>query len=146
MGTYTDFNCAFSLNQDTPQHVVDALRYMTGESGTEPHKIPPHPLFGETHWNGMLRGSSSYFDGDPHSPVRLDEIGGKYHVTIRCNFKNYDGEIEKFIDWITPHIQALPGDFIGYMLSDLTEIPTLLYHPRRRFTPQVPEEILGEAT
>ena len=144
MGTYTELNCAFSLYKDTPQHIVDTLRYMTGQSATEPDKLPSHPLFGDTGWNGMLRGSSSYFDGDTHSTVRLDETDGKYHVTIRCNFKNYDGEIENFMNWITPHIQALPGDFIGYTRSDLTEVPTLLYYPRRSFTPQVPEEILGE--
>ena len=145
MGTYTELNCAFSLHGETPQHVVETLLYMTGQSETEPDSLPPHPLFGDTRWDGMLSGSSSYFGADPHSTVRRNEINGKYHVTIRCNFKDYDGEIEKFIDWITPHIQALPGDFIGYKRSDLTEVPTLLYHPRRFFTPNITEEILGEA-
>ena len=144
MGTYTELNCAFSLYKDTPQHIVDTLRYMTGQAETAPVTLPPHPLFGDTRWDGMLSCFSSYFGGDPHSTVRQDEINGKYHITIRCNFKDYDGEIEKFIDWITPHIHALPGDFIGYTQSDLTQIPTLLYYPRRSFTPQVPEEILGE--
>ena len=82
MGTYTELNCAFSLYKDTPQHIVDTLRYMTGQSATEPDKLPSHPLFGDTGWNGMLRGSSSYFDGDTHSTVRLEEFNGKYRVTL----------------------------------------------------------------
>ena len=143
MGTYTELNCAFSLYKDTPQHIVDTLRYMTGQSGTEPDKLPSHPLFGDTGWNGMLRGSSSYFDGDTHSTVRLDETDGKYHVTIRCNFKNYDDEIAKFIAWATPYIDALAGDFLGYSRSETTEVPTLLYQPALFITPRIPEDVLG---
>jgi hypothetical protein len=145
MGMYTELNCAFSLNKHAPLHIADILLYMTGQSLTAPDELPPHPLFGDTSWEGMLRGSSYYFAGDPHSTLRLDEIDGQYRVTIRLNFKNYDDEITKFIDWITPYIDALPGDFIGYSRYEDTEVPTLLYHPRMFITPQIPEEIFGNA-
>jgi hypothetical protein len=145
MGMYTELNCAFSLSKDTPPQIVEVLLYMTGQSPTEPAELPPHPLFGDTRWDGMLTSSSAYFDGEPHSTVRLDEIDGQHRVTIRSNFKNYDDEITKFIDWITPYIDALPGDFIGYSRYEDTEIPTLLYHPRIFITPQIPEEIFGNA-
>jgi len=142
---YTELNCAFALSKNTPQQIVDLLLYMTGQSSTEPATLPPHPLFGDTRWDSMLRGASAYFDGDSHSTVRLDEFSGKHRVTIRCNFKNYDDEIRRFIDWITPHIDSLPGDFIGYTRYEDTELPTLLYHPRLFITPQIPEEIFGAA-
>jgi hypothetical protein len=142
---YTELNCAFSLSKNTPQQIVDILLHMTGQSRTAPDELPPHPLFGDTRWDYMLQSSSVYFDGDPHSAIRLDEIDGQHRVTIRCNFKNYDDEITKFIDWITPYIDALPGDFIGYSRYEDTEVPTLLYHPRLFITPQIPEEIYGNA-
>jgi hypothetical protein len=145
MGMYTELNCAFSLNRNTPPQIVEILLYMTGQSPTEPAELPPHPLFGATRWEGMLTGSSAYFDGDPHSAVSLNETSGKHHVTIRCNFKNYDDEITKFIDWMTPYIDALPGDFIGYSRYEDTEIPTLLYHPRLFITPEIPREIFADA-
>jgi hypothetical protein len=124
---------------------VDILHYMTGQSPREPAEPPPHPLFGDTRWDSMLQGSSVYFDGDPDSAVRLDEIDGQYRVTIRCNFKNYDDEITRFIDWFSLHIDALPGDFIGYSCYEDTEVPTLLYHPRLFITPQIPQQIFGDA-
>jgi len=142
---YTELVCAFSLTKGTPQHVVDTLLYMTGQSSAEPETLPPHPFFGDTRWDHMLRGGSAYFDGDPHSTVRVDEYSGKHRVTIRCNFKNYDGELEKFIDWLTPHIDALPGDFVGYKRYEDTDVPTLLYHPGIFITPQIPEDFLAGA-
>jgi len=145
MGNYTELNCAFSLSKHTPQHIADILLYMTGQSLTRPDEIPPHSLFGDTTWDYMLKSASAYFDGDAHSTVRLDESSGKHRVTIRCNFKNYDDEITKFIDWITPYIDALRGDFIGYSRYEDTEVPTLLYHPRMFITPQIPEEIFENA-
>jgi hypothetical protein len=145
MGMYTELNCAFALSKNTPGQIINILLYMTGQSSTEPETIPPHPLFGDTRWNHMLRGASAYFDGEPHSMVRLDEFSDKHRVTIRCNFKNYDDELEKFIDWITPHIDALPGDFLGYKRYEDTEMPTLLYHPGLFITPLISEEILSEA-
>jgi hypothetical protein len=143
---YTELNCAFSLSTDTPPQILEILLYMTGQSSTEPAELPPHPLFVAARWNGMLTSSSAYFDGDPHSTVRLDEIGGQYRVTIRCNFKNYDDEITKFIDWITSHIDALSGDFIGYSRYEDAEVPTLPYHPRLFITPQIPEKTFAGAT
>jgi hypothetical protein len=144
MGMYTELNCAFLLSKNAPRQIVDILLYMTGQCLTEPADLPPHPLFGDTRWESMLTGSSAYFNGDPHSIISLDEFSDSHRVTIRCNFKNYDNEIAKFLDWITPYIDALPGDFIGYSRYEDTEVPTLLYHPGLCITPQIPEEIFGE--
>jgi len=145
MGTYTELNCAFALCKNTPQQIVDLLLYMTGQSGTEPESLPPRPFFGDTRWDHMLRGASAFFEGDACSTVRFDEYSGKYRVTIRCNFKNYDDEIEKFIAWVTPYIDALQGDFLGYSRAETTEVPTLLYHPALFITPQIPEDVLAGA-
>jgi hypothetical protein len=54
----------------------------------------------------------------------------------------------RVIAGITRYIDAFEGDFIGYSRYEDTEIPTLIYHPGRLFTPKVPSEIAwdGEET
>lgn len=139
---YTELNCAFGLKEGTPQAVIDILIFMTAR-GKEP-PLPDHPLFKTERWTFMLQSDSEYFSGDTHSVVRFDDVCCEWHVTIRSNVKNYDGEIEHFFDWITPHIDAFDGDFIGYSRYEETEVPTLIYHPNRFFKPSVPESIADE--
>ena len=47
---------------------------------------------------------------------------------VRSDFKNYGGEIEKFFDWITTHVEK-DGDktFIGYSLYEEDDEPKLYY-------------------
>lgn len=143
MGTYTELVCAFALRENTSPQVIDTLLYMTGQSDIEPAELPRHPLFSTAGWDGMLRSSSSYFKGDAHSTVRLDQLRGRYHVTIRCNFKNYDDELLKFMDWLSDYRHALAGDFLGYSRDETTQVPTLMYVPDIFITPNIPEDELA---
>jgi hypothetical protein len=142
MGMFTELNCAFRLEKETPQEIIAILLFMAGMTDVEP-SLPSHPLFATERWSHVLTGTrlDTYTFGDVHSTVRLDEFDEKYHVTIRSNLKNYQGELEKFLDWITPYMDAMYGDFIGYSRYEETEVPTLLYYPNRSFLPHVPEEI-----
>jgi hypothetical protein len=131
MGMYTEINCAFEMKKDTPVEVLNLLKYMVGDVLDEPVYLPDHPLFKTSRWSYVLRCDSYYFDGDSHSTVRLDDISNSYYVTIRSNLKNYDDEIDKFIDWISPNLDKYPGDFIGYKRYEENEVPTLLFHPNQ---------------
>ena len=71
--------------------------------------------------------SSYYFDAQPHTALLMDDIGGPYFQTL-FNIKNYDGEIELFLSWIEPYIDAIPGDFIGYWRYEEVTVPTLIYY------------------
>jgi len=128
---YTELNCSFALKGETAQAVIDLLKYMTGELSDAPTILPDHPLFGDTRWNYMLQSDSYYFNADTRSVARFDDIASCVYVTIICNVKNYNGEIEHFLDWITPHIDAYDGEFLGYKRYEEAELPTLLIHPNR---------------
>jgi hypothetical protein len=142
MGMYTELNCAFELKKDTPDSVMAVLLYMLDQRNPEPEAFPSHPLFTTSRWRMLLTCSSYSFAAcESRTALWLDEADDQYHVMIRSNLKNYDGEIEKFIDWITPYIDGLEGDFLGYSRYEETEIPTLLYYPKRSFTPTAPKEI-----
>lgn len=143
MGMYTELNCAFELKKGTPQEVIDLLWFMTNNAIVpQPPSLPDHPLFRTSSWQMMLGSDSYYFAGEAHSTVRFEDgVTDTWFVTIRCNLKNYDHEIEHFVDWITPHIDAMEGDFIGYYRYEETEVPTLIYYPNRLFKPDVPESV-----
>jgi hypothetical protein len=143
---YTELNCAFSLKRDTPDEIVDTLLFMTGQDDEAPKSLSSHPLFSANRWQHMFRSSATNSDADAYgiAGVELSESSGRYRVTIRCNLINLDREIAQFIDWITPHIFARPGDFVGYTRSEEIEPLTLLLYPNRTVTRQIPDEIDGE--
>jgi hypothetical protein len=118
MGMYTEIFARMELKKDTPQVVLDALRVMTGDL-QEAKILPDHPLFKCHRWEMLGCGTSAYFPGMADSHVRGPSIYyGTYDVLIHANLKDYDGEIEKFFDWIDPYCTAFPGEFLGYELYE----------------------------
>lgn len=131
MGMYTEFHFNAKLNKDVPQEVINVLRFMLGELETQP-ELPAHPLFQTERWSFMLKCDSNFFDADTLSTLRFDEFfSGRYYLCIRCNFKNYHDEINKFISWIMPYLDKLPGSFLGFSRYEETEQPTLIFMKAR---------------
>lgn len=130
MGMYTEFHFNAELN-DKSGEILPALRYMLGERDGDEPVFPDHPLFQTERWQFMLRSDSYYFDAKPASAIHRDHTGQPRYLCLRCNLKNYSGEIEHFVSWITPYLDKRDGDFLGFQRYEETEIPTLLYHPNR---------------
>ncbi len=128
MGMYTELVFACELKKDTPKEVIDILEYMVGNPRKDPI-IPAHELFSTSRWEWMFKSNSYYFDGDTHSTLRFDDMSKAYVLTVRCNLKNYDNEIEKFIDWIKPYVDKIDDylEFKGYYRYEENDKPTLIY-------------------
>lgn len=124
MGMYTELVMACELKENISEEVIETLRYMVGDSDYLA-TVPVHALFNTDRWKAMLRCDSYYFDGDTNSTLRYDDIGKSYVLTIRCNLKNYCGEIEKFLDWIIQY--SYTCGFVGYTRYEESENPTLIY-------------------
>lgn len=124
MGMYTELVVGIQLKQDAPEDVVETLKYMAGDIEYLA-TVPIHSLFQTSRWKHMFRSSSYYFDGDTRSTMRYDDISKAYHLTIRCDLKNYDSEIEEFLDWIAPY--SCTEGFVGYYRYEEAENPTLVY-------------------
>lgn len=109
MGMHTELRVNCRLKADTPQQVVDVLRYLADGDTMQLPKfaLPEHPLFSCDRWRYLMRMSSSYFDDEPSAGVV--KWRGRWHVLSVANLKNYDDEIAKFIDWLSPHVDAAPG-------------------------------------
>lgn len=126
MGMYTELHFNAELVRKPPQQVLDVLGYMTGAVETKPPTLPDHALFGTERWEGMLLCSSYYFPLSTASSIDWDDIANSHYLRVRCNLKNYGGEIEKFLDWVMPYVNA--GDeCLGYYRHEEDPHPTLIY-------------------
>ena len=124
MGMYTELNINVELKDDTPKEVIEILKYMLDNNLTKPELLS-HDLFYTDRWEHMLKGDSYYFDADTHSTLRYGEICESWYLNIQCNLKNYDNEIDKFINFITPYVDT--DGFWGYKRYEEDDDPTLIY-------------------
>lgn len=135
MGMYTELVCAFELKNETPNEILEILKYMTEsfDSQDEIENLPNHKLFEDgSRWRFMLRSDSYYFDGTTNSFLKVDYLYPEkpsYYLNVRCNLKNYNDEIENFIDWLKPYINYAGNNdyFIGYSRYEEAKEPSLIY-------------------
>lgn len=104
---------------------------MVGEREDAPDPLPEHPLFRTERWDVMLHMDSYYFDYKTTHLLKFDDVGVAWSFNVTCNVKNYDGEIEAFVDWIMPYCDKYAGDFLGYSRYEETEEPRLIFADKR---------------
>lgn len=125
MGMYTELNIGVQIVNN--EKAIKKLNYMLNESDKDIQI--EHPLFdNERRWRYMLKCDSYYFDSQADSKLYRDDLyedDPMYFLNVRCNLKNYDDEIELFLDWLCPYI--ITEGFLGYMRCEEDESPTLIY-------------------
>ena len=125
MGMYTELHYNVELRRDVPQEVLDVLAYMTRGREDAP-VLPDEQFFSLPRWRSLFTMDSYYFAADTHSTLRFDDIAGRFFLNVRSNLKNYGGEIQSFLNWIDPYVEAAPGDFLGFFRYEESEEPTLI--------------------
>lgn len=129
MGMYTELNIGVNLQSDTPENIINILNYMlSGVSDYITPETTDHPLFSTERWRFMLVCDSYYFDGKTDSSMERDDIDNEYNLNVRCNVKNYDNEIELFLDFIQPYL--VTDGFLGYKRYEEFDDPTLIYNDK----------------
>ena len=130
MSMYTEIYVKVVLKEDVNINVIDVLKYMLGMDNIELEDLilPNHSLFTTNNWHYMLRSGSYYHVPYVVSLFEYNNISENYYLVVRSDFKNYQGEVEKFFDWISPHVEK-DGDktFIGYSLYEEDDEPKLYY-------------------
>ena len=149
MGMYTEFIFGCTLSEHTPKICVDALD--TVINGDKHPKYEEPKDWREQEYNkhfierttpeeeirefierynlGKLFYCTSYYFGAP--PVRrfyYDYIDNGYHISTRSNLKNYDNEIEKFLEYIKPYVEqgsGYPHQIYAYVQYEEAEFPTI---------------------
>lgn len=123
---YTELIFGASLKEDTPNNVINALKYMIGDIADKPLNFPlPN---GRCEW--LFRGGSYYFGvNNSVSKMWYDDISKGWHISTRSNIKNYENEIETFLEWIKPYIESGSGqrEFYAIVTYEEQSAPTIYY-------------------
>lgn len=89
-------------------------------------EIPDHEFFKCHRWVSVGNMNSYY-----HHPDRVNswyKTNGKdddIYLFARNDLKNYDGEIEKFFNWLNTLDFMYEGEFIGYSIYEEENTPTI---------------------
>ncbi len=124
---YTELVLSTSVKDDPA--VVEVIKFMGSDSRAAPLTPPDHPLFATDRWRWMLRSCSHYFTPMTVFCFERNDIAKSWSLIVRCDLKNYDNEIEKFIDWLSPHLDDHFGQMIGYSRYEESREPTIIYAP-----------------
>lgn len=132
MGMYTELIFGAELVKETPPKVIEVLKYLHEFEleKEEPKELPDHEFFKCERWRLLFKMGSFYFgihNGD--SKFWYEDICNSWHISTRSNIKNYDGEIEKFLDWIKPYISQGTGEreFYAIVTYEESSEPTIYY-------------------
>lgn len=120
MGMYTELFLQLQLSGDTPPEVIKTLNYMGGAEGCESISQP----FKGSRWNIMLQCNSHY-----HFPLSVFQLKylsyiDEYLLFVRCDFKNYEGEVENFLNWIAPWVLDTDDVYAGHYMYETSTEPT----------------------
>lgn len=125
MGMYTELVLKCEVSGDSPDIVKNVVRHLFG-GGDRPEQIPEHEFFKCHRWSSIGSGSSAYHLPEAISNVFKYDWDESLYVFSRSDLKNYDDEIAKFVDWITPHLVAHGETCIGWSWYEDDEKPTLI--------------------
>jgi hypothetical protein len=123
MGEYTRIQFQATLRSDLPEAVRRLLRNVVGQAFAEPGPLPDHVFFRAPRWERVFNSTSTFFETpEPAEFLERETICLRFNRSLT----NYDDEIEKFCDWIAPHIADPPGTVVGERESEHAHAPTLL--------------------
>lgn len=125
MGMYTELIFGAEFKKDTPKELIDTLRYMVGDLTDKPDRY----LWSENR-NPINWGGSYYFAiSKTVSKMWYDEISESWTLSSRTNLKNYNGEIESFLELVKPWIQSGSGtrDMYAITIYEESAEPTIYY-------------------
>ncbi len=104
---YTELIFGARLKKETPEIVIEFLKYMLGETIME---RPTGFALPHERCDNLFHGGSQYFAVNyPVSKMWFDDIDGQWHISTRSNIKNHHGQIEEFLEWIQPYIDRGSG-------------------------------------
>ena len=129
MGMYTRLVLNVSIKDGSPS--VALIQKMTADNSD---------LEGRRGW--MLRGSSYYHDNIQSLKFKQNDspaIDPSWKLSVCCDLKNYEQEIQWFLDTIAPDVET--SDLAGYVRYEEDTAPELIWFRDNKpvyFTPEIP--------
>lgn len=129
MGMYTELILGCRLSKDAPKILTDSLDYVI--NGKEDDLVSEEVKdFVVKYDLGYLCHSASYYFGQclPTSLFCYDKISKQWVLSIRSNLKNYEGQIENFLDYISEYVTKGSGyenEIYAYVQYEEDAFPTI---------------------
>jgi hypothetical protein len=128
MGIYTELIFGARIKKDAPKQVINTLHYLVnGRKLFEDVEIEKTV----TDNRNVLNGGGSYYFGVCESLAKMwfDDIINQWIVSSRTNIKNYESEIETFLEWIKTFIDSGSGveEMYAITISEEQMQPTVYY-------------------
>lgn len=137
MGYYTEANFKIHLKSNVPEKLIATLNRIIvdgdigGGDGIFVDKTlvwkPPfeHGFFNCSRWYMFFRSTN----WGSHTPSKFYKSGNHWIIEIDSEFKNYEDEIEHFVNFITPYVGGSKlKKFIGYSKGEAIEDPQINYY------------------
>ena len=117
MGMLTKIKLRLKIDHKkiTQQH-IDMLKNIY--NAVHPPNLPDHPFFKCERWF-LLR---------PKDIECLHYMYGEKYLYFDCEFKNYDNELDKFLNWIFPVCKHEDHEFLGIYYNDHNDWMTPIYY------------------
>ena len=127
MGMYTEIYVNVDLKKETPDDIIKVLKAMCGMLPDQEcsEVLVDYP----DRWVCLFSNMSYYTPCTSCRFLNFDKISNEWSLLGKGDIKNYEGEIEKFFEWIMPYVDGYPGDFIGYSRYEEDQKPTLIFLP-----------------
>lgn len=126
MGTYTELYICCEISNQAPEKVYEVLNYLFNRN-KNPVEPPEHPFFTKERWSLIGSGSSYSFCPFAVSSFKFDEITKTFYLTSRSELKNYDNEIQEFVEWLKPYIVGYVGQHIGHIKFESSDEIDIIY-------------------
>jgi len=126
MGMYTEIIFGAELKEETPEQVINALKYIIGDIEDKPDDFP----LPEDGCEYLFQISSYYFGvNEPVAKMWFDDISKTWRISARSNIKNYEREIETFLEWIRPFVKRGSGtkDMFAIVIYEEDSEPTIYF-------------------
>ena len=125
---YTELIFGCKLSKSTPKVCLDALNHVI--NGKEDDTVSEEVQSFITKYSlDYLCWCSSYYFGvcESISKMWYDSISNSWRISIRSSIKNYNNEIERFLDYIKNYVERGSGDreIYAYVTYEKAEFPTI---------------------
>lgn len=132
MGYYTELILGCSLKIDTPQFVIDTLKYLGGQITKVPEGYPFSDDDSRLDFYFFSRSSYCFGVCNAHFSLTLkDDFKPHFYILdARCNLKNYNKEIQTFLDWLEPYVDHGSGSQSFYAIVTPEDGTPIFYYSR----------------
>lgn len=129
MGMYTELLLKCNVTRPQEKENRNAFDYFFDlqEELDRKIKLPNHELFNIRGCWYLTKTSSFYHHPEPILSLypRITD-SEKYYLFLRVDLKNYDNQIEYFLDWLHPFVDENHDKIIGWKWYEEDDYPTLL--------------------